>query len=315
MKSNSQLRLVATAAVLLALSQRAVHAQRAGEVSDDGIAVTSATAWGADPATIASASSRVSFDFAADDPAPAAVGDEDKWWFQPSIAIWAPSINGTVGAHGLTTDVDESFIDILDNSDSIIGIMGTFEMGKGKWSGFVNGMYTKIGVEHSTPFGTADLTSELSILGFGISYEIGRWPMECASGADHRARDMTLQLYAGGRYTSVENDVDFAVAALPTIKHDKSWVDPIVGAALNAPLSPSWSVVLNGNVGGFGVASDFAWAAAGLISWDFYIGDLPSSLQFGYIAIGDDYSSGSGTNRFVWDTILYGPALNFAVRF
>jgi hypothetical protein len=263
----------------------------------------------ANPVQIASASSGVSFDFAA----PAQLADDEGWWFQPSIAIWTPSIDGTVGAHGLTTDVSKSFIDILDDSDSIIGIMGTFQAGKGRWSGFVNGMYTKIGVDKSTPFGTADLTTEMSILGFGVSYEIGRWPMECTSRDEVVARDLTLDLYVGGRYTSVEIEFDFPV--LLTLEEDQEWVDPIIGAATSIPLSPHWSVYLNGNVGGFGVASDFAWAATGLISWDFHLGDLPSSLQLGYIAVGDDYSNGSGADQFVWDTILHGPVINFLIRF
>ncbi|MCI0675338.1 MAG: hypothetical protein L0Y42_06120 [Phycisphaerales bacterium] len=313
MKSESQLRLLAAAVVLLALGPRALHAQQ----SDEGAgrnAVPSATPSRATSAPIASDSSYVSFDLVpAAEPALAAVADPDAWWFQPSLAIWAPSIDGTVGARGLTTDVSVSFTDILEDADSVIGISGTFEMGTGKWSGFVAGMYTKIGVDEPTPFGTAELDTELALLSFGIAYEVGRWPMETASRADQPARDGKVDVYAGGRYTSVGIDFDFAV--LPTIDHDKDWVDPIIGAALDLPFSPNWSVVLDGSVGGFGVSSDFVWAASGLLSWDFYIGSSPSSLQFGYLAVGDDYSSGSGTDQFVWDTILHGLVINWAIRF
>lgn len=37
---------------------------------------------------------------------------------------------------------------------------------------------------------------------------------------------------------------------------------------------------------------------------------FPSSLQFGYIAVGDDYDTGNGTDRFLWDVVMHGPVLN-----
>lgn len=237
----------------------------------------------------------------------------DKWYIQPSISLWAPSINGTVGARGLSTSVDVSFIDILKESDSLLGLGGTLEFGKGKLGGYVNGFYAKIGVEKPTPLGDASIVNRLGIMGFGITYEIGRWPMEYTARSDHPARNLMLNLYGGGRYTNVEIEYDFVV--LPSRSRDKDWVDPMVGAKMVLPLAPSWSIVGYGEVGGFGAASDFAWTAGVLASWDFHLGRFPSSLQFGYLAVGDDYTSGSGDNRFVWDTILHGPILNFQMRF
>lgn len=237
----------------------------------------------------------------------------DKWYIQPSISLWAPSINGTVGARGLTNSVDVSFIDVLKESDSLLGIGGTLEFGKGKLGGYVNGFYAKIGVEEPTPFGDASIVNRLGIMGFGITYEIGRWPMEYTARSDHPARNLMLNLYGGGRYTNVEIEYDFVV--LPSRSRDKGWVDPMVGAKMVLPLAPSWSIVGYGEVGGFGAASDFAWTAGVLASWDFHLGRFPSSLQFGYLAVGDDYTSGSGDNRFIWDTILHGPILNFQMRF
>lgn len=247
-------------------------------------------------------------------PAPNAAGvPEDTWWFQPSLALWLPGIKGTVGARGLSVDVDASFLDILNDSNSLFGISGSFQAGKGKLGAFVNGSYNKIGASRPTPFGTADLTNKIAILGFGVSYELGRWPIPGTARDRLPARDLILNVFAGGRYTSVQVDFDFAVLASRTQRED--WVDPIVGASLDIPLSQSWSIVARGDVGGFGVASDLTWSAAGLISWDFHMKKLPASLQFGYLALGDDYSTGSGSNEFVWDTVLHGILVNFLVRF
>lgn len=47
----------------------------------------------------------------------------------------------------------------------------------------------------------------------------------------------------------------------------KDWVDPIIGLRWLWGFSDRWSLKLRGDIGGFGVGSDFAWQAAGLIDW------------------------------------------------
>ncbi len=242
----------------------------------------------------------------------AGAGGEDKWWLQPTLSIWLPGISGDIGVRRLTANVNADFIDVLDDSDSIIGLTGAFEFGKGKIGGYVAGSYMKVGAE-AGPNNRIDITNEIALFSFGVSYEIWRHEMEHTAKPDQPARDLTLTLTAGGRYTDVSVDVDFDV--LPDRSGGDSWVDPMIGAKVVVPFSQHWSFVGGGEIGGFGVASDFAWSAAAVISWDFYIKEFPSALQFGYLAVGDDYSKGSGRSRFEWDTVLHGLLLNFTVRF
>ncbi|MFN9971431.1 MAG: hypothetical protein ACK58T_16225, partial [Phycisphaerae bacterium] len=53
------------------------------------------------------------------------------------------SINGTMGVRGVTTDVDASFLDILDKSDSIIGLMGALDVEVDRFVMQINGAFTK----------------------------------------------------------------------------------------------------------------------------------------------------------------------------
>ena len=58
--------------------------------------------------------------------------DPDAWRFRVVLYGWAPSVAGSLTARGQTVDVNASFIQILQKSDSLIGYMGYFEANKGK---------------------------------------------------------------------------------------------------------------------------------------------------------------------------------------
>ena len=54
----------------------------------------------------------------------AAAIDPDAWRFRVALYGWAPSVAGSLTARGQTVDVNASFIQILQKSDSLIGYMG-----------------------------------------------------------------------------------------------------------------------------------------------------------------------------------------------
>jgi hypothetical protein len=79
-------------------------------------------------------------------------------------------------------------------------------------------------------------------------------------------------------------------------------------------IADNWHVILKGDIGGFGIESDFTWNLQGGLMWDAtdYL-----SLVLQYRAVSVDYSTGTvGTpDRFAYDTITHGPLLGLAFQF
>jgi hypothetical protein len=247
-------------------------------------------------------------------PTPSLADSGEPWRFEITTWLWLMSTSGDVGAKGLSTNLDASFGEILDESDSVFAFSGRLEVGKGKWGGYVDGTYTKIGVNDQPGIpatGNFDATSEMAILDIAATYRVGDWqPTGDAAKNRHR---ITLDLLAGGRFRWV--DLTLTPTLIPERSRGISWIDPIVGADFVLPLSERWRLETAGDIGGFGVSSDLTWSARALLGYDFTLFNQPATIFAGYRAIGDDYSTGSGTDKFTWDVIVHGPILGFALKF
>lgn len=219
--------------------------------------------------------------------------------------IWALSIDGDVTIGERMVPVDADFVEVLENSDSVLGLAGRLELWYGRVGAFVDGAYARIGVDDiRTRPGTVDVETELAIVDFALQYRLVQAP-----GGDGAGRGLTLDVYVGGRYTDIGLTIDPDNA--DRRRDDEAWVDPIVGAALEVPLAERWRLHVNGDVGGFGAASDFAWSATALVGYDFRLFDLPATVYGGYRGVGADFEEG----RFGWDAVVHGPILGLTVRF
>ena len=183
--------------------------------------------------------------------------EKHDWRAAVTLWIWTPCMDGTLGARGIKFDVDATFIDILDNTDSVLGVGGRLELGVEKWGGYVDGEWMRIAVDDvHGPLNlvSIDVVNKIGILDFGLMYRLGDWPDQ---GPDKP--HTTLDVYAGGRWWSVSLELDPDNA--PSREQDLDWVDPIIGAKLDVPIGEHLEVALWGDVGGFGVSSDFTWSA------------------------------------------------------
>lgn len=233
------------------------------------------------------------------------------WRAAVTMWLWLAGMDGQIGARGLVADANATFIDIVQNTDSILAFSGRLEVGCEKWGGYVDGTWMKLGVDDASgPLGMAsiDIVQKMGILDFGLMYRLGDWPDQ---GPDQP--HTTLDVYAGGRWWSMSLELN--PANFPSREQDKNWIDPLIGAKLDVPIGEHWDLSIWGDVGGFGVSSDFTWSATGVIGYRFELFHIQSTAYFGYRAIGDDYTSGSGNDEFVWDIILHGPILGFTMSF
>ena len=239
---------------------------------------------------------------------------ESDWRFDLQTYTWLVGMTGDIGARGQTAHADVNFLDIADASDSLFAFSGRLEVGKGRWGGFVEGIYSRLGAEDlSGPAGHADvdMTFTMAVVDFGLMYRVAEWaPGGNAEGSRQHA---SVDIYGGGRYTSL--DLELSPANVASRSSSKSWVDPIVGAKLVFPLTRQWYIQAWGDIGGFGVASDLTWSAAGIIGYDFTLFKHDATVFAGYRGVGEDYSKGSGDDEFKWDVILHGPVIGVNIKF
>ena len=100
------------------------------------------------------------------------------------------------------------------------------------------------------------------------------------------------------------------------VSDNKSWVEPLLGARTIWDLSERWTVTLAGDIGGVAFGSDFAWNAFGLIGYRFSLfGEDNAGVFAGYRALSQDYTDGSGDDKFKWDVTLHGPILGLSIGF
>ena len=73
---------------------------------------------------------------------------------------------------------------------------------------------------------------------------------------------------------------------------------------------------LRGDVGGFGVGSDFSWQAIAAYAWDFArYNNVTFSGVLGYRALYVDYAQRSGRQRYESDMLQHGPVVGISARF
>ncbi len=212
------------------------------------------------------------------------------------------SIDGKVGIGNVTADVDVGFDDILDNLE--FGAMAAYRGERGRWAVVADLIFMALEQKKSglgQSGGTrAKVEADQLILELDGSYAVTE----------------RLDAYGGLRYWNLDNELE-VVGGGPlgeTLSASKTedWVDPVVGLRYVAPLSERWQFIVKGDVGGFGVGSDFTWHTSAFANWQV---SEHGSLIFGFRYMDVDYDDGSGTNRFRWDVIEGGPTVGFAWRF
>ena len=168
------------------------------------------------------------------------------------------------------------------------------------------------------------MTSEIGIVEFGASYRIGEWSIGLEPRSSGRAADRTLsfEAIAGGGYSYLNGEIDLKVSAASlglagqrVVEKSKDWIDPFGCARARINLSQRLSIQLRGDVGGFGVGSDFSWQAVGLIGYRVNFFGRDATVAGGYRALYQDFEDGSGASKFAWDMTLHGPVLGLNIRF
>jgi hypothetical protein len=230
-------------------------------------------------------------------------GAAEDWNFVVAPYLLVPSISGDASLGRINdADVDLSGSDILSSLE--LGAMLQVEARHSSNYGMMlNYAFMDLAQDFSGPRGYVDVDTSIfqgMLEGFGtyrFNYDGG-----------------TVDLYGGARWWHIGLDLD-ASTPLGDVNYSRNedWVDPVIGVRWAPRLNDSLRLLLQGDIGGFGVASDFTWCAQAGVLWDVSSG---TSLVLLYKAIGVDYQTGTRGTRsfFEYDTITQGPLLGLVFR-
>jgi hypothetical protein len=219
------------------------------------------------------------------------------WQHEVAPYLWGAGMSGTTAVGPVAADVDASFGDILDNLE--FGFMGTYRATRDRLSITVDGIYMGLGSAGSGPAGfvDADVDLDQSALEVDVGYEV----------LDR------LTIFGGIRY----NDLSVGIRATGPLgtrseSADEDWIDPVIGAHYTFDFADRWSFTLRGDIGGFGVGSEFAWQGVGTLRWQATdrVGVLGA-----YRYIDMDYESDDRSREFRYDMSMSGPALGVVFTF
>jgi len=270
---------------------------------------------------------------------PPAAADPDPWRYNIALYGWALGVTGNVTARNQTIDTNASFIDIVQKSDSLGAFMGYMEADKGRLGVYTDLVFAKLGFGASqtsyrnplpglsiTATANAALTYQLFIVEMGGVYEFFRWP------GTTEGSSTSLDGLLAFRYWNNSVDASFDATAianlnLPAFGIERSrgfgvalaradaiqWVDPVVGVRLRHRFTPRQEIMVRGDVGGFGLGSQFSWQAVAVYSYAWQFTGYQVAALLGFRALGVNYSAPSGGVGI--NEVLYGPIIGASFRF
>jgi hypothetical protein len=225
----------------------------------------------------------------------------DQWQFLVVPYVLFPHMDGAIGLGPVSVDVDASPSDVFSNLQ--FGAMLAAEARRGPWAIGFNGMYMNLSDELETITGPGGVQLDGELGAYQGMFEL----------TGFRALTPYLEVLAGGRFNFVGADVDL-VAAQGSLNQDfdESWFDPFIGVRLTVPNTGKWTVAVRGDIGGFGIGSDFAWQVRGRVGYR--VSNL-IELGAGYWASGMDYESGIAPTQFTYDVTTFGPQIGIGFHF
>lgn len=216
---------------------------------------------------------------------------EDEWHVAISPYLWFPGLHGTVGALNRNTSVHASAGDLLSNFR--FGIMGAAEAEHGGI--LLNGdlMWIRLGDDRAVPFPRLGAVSADVRVGELI------WTSKVGARLVDKEKfkgDMNV----GVRFWHLGQKINFNPSLLGlNFKASENWADLVLGGRTETALSPKVSVIVLGDVGGWGTGSQLEYQFASLLGYKFRD---RWTLGVGYRYLFVDYR----TRQFLYNTVTSG---------
>lgn len=209
-------------------------------------------------------------------------------------------ISGEASVGPLTADIDVSFSEVLDHLE--FAAMGSYRWQSDTWSFQADAIFASLAGEQEGASGLTRTTLDLDqlILGVDGGYRLSK-NFELVFGARYWDLDPTIEVHASGTGN-----------VIATAEGGNSWVDPLVGLRVVAPVSDHWTFVARGDIGGFGVGADFAWH--GTVQFDWHTSEH-FTMAFGYRIFDVDFEDRGSNGLANFDMQQSGFGIGVAYTF
>lgn len=220
---------------------------------------------------------------------------QKHWTINLTTYMWMPGIDGDVSAGRINRSVDASFIDIAGKLRSFpMAFNGHLEAYYEKMGFYLDGNYMgmdfkprfdKISEGLSTRMGIMEYGAMYRVLGSAASKNIIHWVDKSNSSFN------SLDIYVGGRTIWLGNDIQLTGPRNTLVSANASLSAPLIGGRATVDITSKWFLLMDGNVGGFGVDNvKFTGSVLGTVGYRTQLFDVPISVEAGYKALRVDVS-------------------------
>lgn len=274
---------------------------------------------------------------------PAADGAEHAdsgWMFSTALYLWVTGMSGDLRVRGRDIPIDLSFVDLVNATDTLVGLFGYFEGRKGRFGFALDAAYSRLSADldtRLTSVGPAQISLEggewdfrmfvLDFAGFYRFYEVRQW-----NGTEQGTRRRPLMAFdalLGGRYSHQKIELAGTVRSKVTVGdttiRDDSYpfslepsdhlVDPTLGGRVLLWPAKRVHLALWGDFGGFGAGHDFTWQLKGVGGYSFRMFGLDSSVIAGYRSLHVEREFEEGSETMDMSITLHGPVVGLVCRF
>lgn len=218
-----------------------------------------------------------------------------KWEFLVAPYLMFPHMNGTLNLRLIQAEVDAGPGDIFSRLQ--FGAMLFLEAHSGVWAVSLDGLYMNL--SETAGDGLAEVGARQGMVELAGYRRLVPW----------------LEVLAGARLNIVGGEIELLPTAGPSflkVDYTRAWVDPIAGVRVSLPAGTRWLFLLRADVGGFGLASTFAWQVYPIAS--FRVSKL-FAVAAGYRVLDLDYETGRATDLFKYDMTTFGPFIGISFHF
>jgi hypothetical protein len=167
---------------------------------------------------------------------------------QVGIYVFGSDISGKTKIGNITSDVDVSFNDVLENLD--MGLMAFIDHRRGKWSFIADVFYADISAPTKTVTPSAAVQLDVGIKQLLVEGFVGYRVLE----QDYRNAQLGIDLLAGARYNKIEQELEAKAALLgltfaASRSPDEDWVDGVIALRAQYAHDRGWGASAWADIG------------------------------------------------------------------